>query len=360
MSSTLTEKITSLKEQAKIILAESNWLRWVSFVLALISIALAIALTVLELFNIAGAAYYRGGLFAMHGIMALIAIGAWVDREPFDVKLLIASSVIAFVIDVYTAGWETARAVQCANAAPITAVDNNICFGESSLYYINTIFAWAFTVIALLQIVVSIVWLGRLDNAIGLKTKSEVMAQKSHMSQFGRFLIGQKNQMALTSQTISDNHLGKPWLATAHKALGVIGGIIFLAVAIIEMIMMKDVAFYRSVLLLVAAHSIGASLSAFGAVPYYWSVIILILAVLGGALALTCMIIDIGRQARCGAPVGVYETTICGSSGWLGYVVPVESSIVFVLMVLSIVFSIWSLITRRSLRVKPKADVPPK
>jgi len=357
--STVSEKIAKLKEQAKMIFAESGWLRWVSFVIALISIALSIALTILEFMNLAGAAYYRGGLFAMHGILSLVAIGAWVDREPFDIKLTIGAAIVAFLINIYTAAWETARAAQCANAAPVTAVDSNICGGEPSLYYINTIFAWAFALLALLQLIVNIIWLGRLNKALEMKTKCVVMEQKTKFTQanFSMFHIGQKNAMALTAQTITDNHLGRPWLATAHKVIGVVGAIIFLVVAIIQMIAMLDVAFYRAVLLLVAAHSIGASLSAFGAVPRYWPFIILIFAILGAVVSLICVIYEIGRQSRCGAPVGIYETTICSSSGWLGYVVPIQSSIVFVLMVLSVVFAIWSLITRRSLRVKAKADV---
>jgi len=358
-SSTVSEKVAKLKEQAKMIFAESNWLRWVSFVIALISIALSIALTILEFMNLAGAAYYRGGLFAMHGILSLVAIGAWVDREPFDVKLSVAAAIVAFVINIYTAGWETARAVQCSSAAPITAVDNNICFGEPSLYYINTIFAWAFALLALLQVMINIIWLGRLNAALAMKTKCVVMEQKLKFTQanFSMFHIGEKDALALTAQTITDNHLGKPWLATAHKAIGVIGAVIFFTVTIIQMIAMLDVAFYRSVLLLVAAHSIGASLSAFGAVPRYWPFIILIFAILGAVVSLVCAIYEIGRQSRCGAPVGIYETTICSSSGWLGYIVPIESSLVFVLMVLSVVFAIWSLVTRRNLRVKAKADV---
>lgn len=357
-SSIVSEKIAKLKEQAKMIFAESGWLRWVSFVIALICIALSIALTILEFMNIAGAAYYRGGLFAMNGMLSLVAIGAWVDREPLDVKLTIGAAIVAFIINIYTAIWETARSSQCANSAPVTAVDNNICSGEPSLYYVNTIFAWAFSLFALLQLIIGIVWLGRLNAALAMKTKCVVMEQKVKFTQanFAMYHIGNKNQLALTSQTITDNHLGRPWLATAHKAIGVIGAIIFFAVAIIEMIAMLDVAFYRSVLLLVAAHSIGASLSAFGAVPRYWPFIILVFAILGAVVSLICVIYEIGRQSRCGAPVGVYETSICSSSGWLGYVVPIESTLVFILMVLSVVFAIWSLVTRRNLRVKAKAD----
>lgn len=344
-----------LRQRASEILAGSTWLRWLSFAFAIVSILMSIALTILELFNLAGAAYYRSGLFAIHGILSLVVIGAWVDREPLDIKLAIGLGIAAFIVDVYAAVWEVARAIQCVNAAPVTAVDQNICLGEPSLYYINTIFAIFFALGALIQVIINFAWLGRVNEALVARTQCGVLEMKAQLGARAAnnqlLWAGQKATMHLKSQTITDYHLGAGWLATTHKVLGVIGLVVFVAVTLMEMFDMFEVAFYRYVLLLVAAHSVGSSLSAFGAVPTYWPWVILISALAGGVFALICMINEIQRQARCGAPIGVYEATICASSGWQGFIIPVASSIVFVLMVLSVVFSIWSLVTARRLRV---------
>lgn len=321
---------------------------------------MSIALTILELLNLAGAAYYRAGLFAVHGILSLVVIGAWVDREPLDIKLAIGFGIAAFVVDLFTAVYEISRAVQCANGGFVTAVDQNICLGESSLYYVNTIFAIVFTLGALLQVIVNFAWLGRINAALAARTQCGVLQQKARLgvkAAAERILFaGQKHAMKLKAQTITEYHLGAPWLATAHKAIGVIGAIIFVAATVLQMIDMYEVAFYRTVLLLVAAHAIGSSLSAFGAVPTYWPWIILVLSLLGGASSLVAVIVEITRQARCGAPIGVYEATICATSGWQAYIVPVEATIVFVLMLLSVVFSIWSLVTARRLRIASKTS----
>jgi hypothetical protein len=145
-----------------------------------------------------------------------------------------------------------------------------------------------------------------------------------------------------------------------QKALGVVGLLIFLTVVIMEMALMLDAAFYRSVLLIIAAHATGASLSVFGAVPKYWPWILIIFSALGLAASLACSIIEIGRQARCGAPVGVYEQQICTTSGWRAFIVPVESSVVALIMLLTLIFSIWSAISARTLRVRAKAAAAQK
>lgn len=355
------EKLRNLRERARLILAGSTYLRWLSFAFAIGSVALAIALTVLELMNISGAAYYRSGLFAIHLILSSVVIGAWVDREPLDIKIAIGLGIAAFIVDMYAAVWETARSIQCKNASPITAVDQNICNGEPTKFYINTIFAWLFAIGALIQVIVNFSWLGRINAAMAAKVNCgvvEVQMRFGARAAHPRMLqIGQKTALHLKAQTITEYHLGASWIALVHKVIGVIGTAIFVAVTLMEMFDMLEVAFYRSVLLLLAAFSIGTSLSAFGAVPTYWPWMILLSAIVGGVFAIYAMIIEIGRQARCGAPVGVYEQTICSTSGWQGYIVPVEASIVSLLMLMSIVFSIWSLVTARRLRIMNKTSV---
>lgn len=354
--------VAELKEKARLIFASSSWLRRVMFAISLVSIALAITVVILELVNIAAGAYYRAGMYSIHGVMALVAIGAWADKEPLDVKLTIGLSIGAFIVNIYLAIWETSRVIQCSYGASVTTVDNQICTVETGSYYINLIFAWLFALLALLQLIISIVWLGRINEALCAKHESEVLQQKASFSQnlnvqSTKYLFAKvKHGNALLAQKITESHMGAPWLATAQKALGTIGLIVFLAVVIIEMIFMYDAAFYRTVLLIIAAHASGASLSVFGAVPKYWAWIIALFALLGFAAALACAIIEIGRQARCGAPATVYEQQICVTSDWRAFIAPIESSVVSLLMLLTLIFAIWSVVTSRSLRVKAKSE----
>jgi len=356
--------VAELKEKVKLIYAESGWLRWATFGLALVSTILAVAVVILELMNIAGGSYYRAGMYAIHGIMALIALGAWADREPLDVKLTIVTAIGAFVVDIYLAIWETNRVVQCMQGAPVTTVDNQICTTEPASFFINLIFAWLFTLLALLQIIIAIIWIGRINEALCAKHECGVMEQKAGLPKGtpfnNRFLFAKvKHSSELLAQQITEYHMGAPWLATVQKALGAIGLVIFLAVVIIEMFVMYDAAFYRTVLLIIAAHATGSSLSVFGAVPKYWPWIIALFSLLGFAAALACAIIEIGRQARCGAPATVYEQQICTTSGWRAFIGPIEASVVSLLMLLTLVFAIWSIVSGRSLRLKAKAT-PPK
>lgn len=355
--------VAELKEKAKLIYAESGWLRWFTFGLALVSTILAVTIVCLELTNIAAGAYYRAGMYAVHGVMALIAFGAWADKEPMDVKLTIVLSIAAFIVDIYLAIFETTRVVQCSQGAPITTVDNQICTVETSSFFINLIFAWVFTILALLQIVIAIVWIGRINDALAAKHECGVMEQKVNLPKGtpfnARYMFAkEKHLTALRSQMVSEFHMGTPWLVTVQKALGVIGLIVFLAVVIIEMIFMYDAAFYRTVFLIIAAHATGSSLSVFGAVPKYWPWIIALFSALGFAASLAAAIIEIGRQARCGAPATVYEQQICTTSGWRAYIGPIESSVVSLLMLLTLIFAIWSIVSGRTLRVKKaKSDV---
>ena len=356
--------VAELREKVKLIYAESGWLVWFTFGLALVSTLLAIAVVILELTNTAAGSYYRAGLYAIHGVMALVAIGAWADREPLDVKLTIGLAIGAFLIDVYAAIWETSRVIQCTQGASITTVDNQICTTEGAFFF-NLIFAWLFTILALLQIVIAIIWLGRINKANCLKEESNVLQQKSKIGAASapstKYMFAMaKDGEKLKAQTITEYHMGAAWLATVQKALGVVGLLIFLTVVIMEMALMLDAAFYRSVLLIIAAHATGASLSVFGAVPKYWPWILIIFSALGLAASLACSIIEIGRQARCGAPVGVYEQQICTTSGWRAFIVPVESSVVALIMLLTLIFSIWSAISARTLRVRAKAATAQK
>jgi hypothetical protein len=244
-------------------------------------------------------------------------------------------------------------------------VDQQICLGEPSLGSLVMYFAWALTLIALLQTIINFVWLGRINAANAAKvacaaTEIEARFTASNArvaggSQRWNFLASGQKEVVVTAALVTEHHMGSPWLTTAHKTLGIVGLVVFAAATIIQMIDMRDVAFYRGVLLVVGAHSVGASLGVFGAVPKYWPWIIVVFGLAGAVFALIAMIYDIGRQARCGAPVGPYELAICTTSGWEGYVVPVESSLVFLLTLLSTVFGVWSLATARRLRLKARA-----
>jgi len=356
--------VAELKEKAKLIYAKSDWLRWLTFGLALVSTILAVTIVILELTNIAAGSYYRAGLYAVHGVMALVAFGAWADKEPLDVKLTIVLSIAAFIVDIYAAIWETNRVVQCSQGVSVTTVDNQICTVETSSFFINLIFAWLFTIFALLQIIIAIIWVGRINDALAVKHECGVMEEKAGLPKGAafttRYLYAKvKHGSALLAQTITEFHMGKPWLATAQKALGLIGFVVFLAVVIIEMIFMYDAAFYRTVLLIIAAHATGSSLSVFGAVPKYWPWIIALFSALGFAVALVAAIIEISRQARCGAPATVYEQQICTTSGWRAYIGPIESSVVSLLMLLTLIFAIMSIVTGRTLRLKAKSAASP-
>lgn len=355
-----------LAEKARAIIAGTAWLRQISFVLALIAIGMAVVLTILVLINLNAGSYYRAGLFALHGVLSLVVVSAWADNEPLDIKMAFGISVVVLLVDLYTAAWETSRVIQCSNLAPVTAVDQQICLGEPSLQNTVVFFAWGFTVIALLHTIICFVWFSRLREAAEAKAgcaaaaiEAKFMASNARVAaptarqRWFFFAAGQK-ELAVTSELVNGHHMGTSWLISAHRTLGIVGLIVFLAVTIIQMIDMADVAFYRAVLLLVAAHSVGASLGVFGTVPKYWPWIIFLFSLAGASIALIAVICEIARQSRCGAPIGVYETSICTTSGWLGYVVPVEASLIFLLTFLSTIFAVWSLATARRLRLKIK------
>lgn len=356
MQTKVPDRIASLKSRARLIVAGSAWLRWISFVIAIICILMSVAIVVLALTNMPGASYYRAGLYALTGVVSLCSISAWSDGEPLDLKLGIAFSIVAFLVNAYAAGWETARTIQCSNVAPVTLIDQTICLGEASKN-VNVYFAWAFVVFSLLQLIVVFFWLGRVGAATAAKRAAQLLSEQAKNADQGTptspAFAANKSAAVLAEKAakITDANMGSAWLVLTHKTLGVIGVIVFLAVTVMNMIFIDEVSFYRSPLLIVAAHATGASLGVFGSVKSYWPWIITVFGLLGGAAALVAVIWETQRQSRCGAPVGVYEQQICTVEGWRAFIVPVESYVVLLLMVLTVVFGIWSAATARRIKV---------
>jgi len=343
------EKLRALKEKAAVIFMQYNWFRYAALAFAIGGVLGSITLVILEVLNTNQASFYRGGMFQLHGILSLVAISAAADREPFDVKLGLLFGVLSLIANVYAAIWETTRVVACTNLAPTTVVDNAICFGES-MWFANLIFAWFFVVGSLFLLLILYFWLDKINEAAETERCAVLLKGKEEAAIAGKqfapgMIVGANTHMKLFKrQNETDIVMGRHWLATAQKALAVVGAIVIVAYTAINMIWITSASFYRMPMLIIAAHATGASFGVFGHVPTYWPWIITLFALLGAGTAFWCMIIEWSRPCP---GTTAYEVEICANEGWLRWVGPSTATFVTLLMLLTLVFGVWSVVTGR-------------
>jgi len=361
------EIAAGLRQQAIAINERSSWLRTLAFFIALAGIALSLVDLVIRFFYLNAGSFFRDGYFATHCVSVFLVVGAYYYARQTVLGIAFFVSILAFFFDIYAAGWESARVNQCTLGAPISTLDNDICTGEVSLFYINLIYAWLFTLLAVVQSVVCYFWLARMSEVRKKLTEARLaekigplpptnvsLVTKTAFAQRA-YIIGQQEEHKIryAAQQLNAYFLGSLTLNYLHLTFGMLGALYLLALTITEMIYNDNAWSYRLGFLMQSGFSFAASLVTWGPVSRYWPVVILATALVGLVGALTATYLEILRQIRCPLFNNDYESQICAAGGQ-GLILPISAPIISTFLIVSAVLSGLSLWKGRP--IPPKAS----
>jgi len=351
------------KEKAKAVNERSAWLRTIALILAIVGLVVGLTDFIVRFIFMNEAMFYRDGYFAVHFASAVLVFGAYMYANSAVLGVAFAVSIFAFLCDLYAACWESARVNQCCCGSPVTTLDQLICTNDPRTYYINLIFAWTFTLFAVLQIVVCYFWLQRVNEVQKLSRDAKVYASlgappTSGMPTNAKFayaqralFIGQKDKEGyrFTAAKLNEYYLGSKTLNSLHLAIGILGSLYLLSIIICMIIDPDDAWMFRAGFLNVAGFSFGASLVTWGVVSAGWPWVILATSLVGLVGTIAAAVLELKRQINCPAFNTLIEKEICLDGGE-GTIIPISSVVLTVMLIVSVVLAILSLVNQKPVR----------
>lgn len=308
--------------------------RVLSAIVAALTVAALIAITVLFALDTDSAVYYRAAALSINGFVAVVAISGAVDQQLFDLGSLVVFGVIALFIDIFVAIVELSRYFRCPNGA--TQLDVATCGDSGAMAFITLVVL----LLTLLQLIFAVLWYLRyraqLNTIRSVRLYNAVRNGTLYKRSMNAQIECERRNMLMTTRAAASRST-----ASIVRRVVAVALLITLAfVVVVQLIYFRRGFFYRGALLLVPAHLAGAMYVYFGATPRWWRWLTLVLAIASLALTIWMMVLEWTRYARCvnNEPLFVQiESDICNQDGFRGIIPPIVASVYALLSLVAIV-----------------------
>lgn len=275
----------------------SGALRVLLGILSILSILAMLSIVVFHLLDTHSGLFYRSSWLSFHGITAVVALSAVVDKELLDLRMTIGFGIFALISDGTLALFEFIRDADCPGG--VTQLDIAICAAAPSR---STVYVWivfGLAIAALLKLIVAGVWLARRTRE--LRLQAQYVLYKSARTQ-RESMDAQIQRATMHNYTAGE--------AAAQTALNSSGGVLQLIMAVLMLLVclfivavngvgFRSGAFYQGPFLIVPAHLVGALLGFFGRTPMWWRFVVGLFALLSVASSAAAAIIGWPQFVTC-------------------------------------------------------------
>jgi len=293
-------------------------------------------------------AFYRATLLVPNSMFVLSVWSVYADQELFDFEWATLTGFVAFVFNFALTLAEVLRWVNC-NSLPV--INFTICQNFPTTNAVLPI-------IAILLLLLNIAGLVALELWHRLYEKWSVTLAKAGTPLVPKVIDPAEEEVQLAAEeasaqtdpvvpdakTLALRNTLHSWLDTTLAILGSLNAVVLFVTAIVALIYIDSVAFYRGIYLLVPALYGGAEIAFWMTVRSRWRWAYLIFAILGLIIAIIGIVYDYPRYTACiaspPAPKNQVDASICSGDGWRVWVIPMALLIVILLLVISIFFMI--------------------
>jgi len=349
------QRTNRLKSRVRFSVSRTFLFRVLVGILAGLSVVGALVVVGAAVSDLDSGAFYRSAILSVHGFMVMMALSAVVDQELFDLRSTLIFAVLAFALDLFVAVVELIRHYSCPSG--VTQLDIAICLNSPSLSAIVPWVALAFTLTALLILILTGVWQSRRTAELRAIARLALLNAVNNGTVFREGMDAQIEAERASLATRRERRIARE-LKTGSGAFRAVVAVLLLITVIfivaLNTVYFRGGAFYRGALLIVPAHLAGCMFAFFGRTPNWWRWLTLVFAVLSLASALTAAVVEWPRYLKCvnAEPfTKQIEEEICAQEGFRGAVWPIVSLVVGLLAILAAVSVIMSTSSTRSARV---------